>query len=158
MKTSPKKAWQFVYLLVRTGLGAVFLWASWDKVLYPEKFATIIANYDILPAAAINLAALVLPWIELVCGLLLLGGWMVPGAIFIINTLLVIFILSTGFNLYRGLDVTCGCFTVAPDAGGATRLNLVRNGFLLIAGIWLFIQAAGNRQTDQRKYPPLAAR
>jgi len=143
VETSPTKAWQILYLLVRTGLGAVFLWASWDKILHPDKFATVIANYDILPTAAINLAALGLPWIELVCGLLLLVGRMVPGATFIINTLLVIFILATSFNLYRGLDVTCGCFSVAPDAEGITRFNLVRNGFLLIAGIWLFIQAAG---------------
>lgn len=158
MKTSPTKALQILYLLVRTGLGAVFLWASWDKILYPDKFATIIANYNILPDVAINLAALILPWVEMTCGLLLLVGRMVPGAALIINTLLLIFILATGYNLYRGLDVTCGCFSVVPDTGGHTRLNLIRNSFLLIAGIWLFFQAAGSRQTDQRKYPPLAAR
>jgi len=152
------KVLRMLHLLVRTGLGVVFIWASWDKILYPDKFAVIIANYDILPEAAINLAALVLPWVEMVCGILLLVGRMVPGATFIINTLLFIFILAAGFNLYRGLDVTCGCFSVAPDAGGQTRLNLIRNCFLLAAGIWLFFQAAGSPQTDQRNYPPLAAR
>ena len=135
-----------VYTVMRTGLGIVFIWASWDKILYPDKFAAIVANYDILPVAAVNLAALVLPWIELLCGLLLLGGRLVPGAALTINILLVVFILATAYNLYRGLDINCGCFSVAPAAKGQTVVNLVRNGFLLTVGIWLLLGSATSRQ------------
>lgn len=149
MKTDSAKAWSILYLLVRTSLGLVFLWASWDKILCPDKFAAIIANYDILPAATINLAALVLPWIEMICGVLLLVGRLIPGAVLVLNTLLVVFILATSFNLYRGLDVDCGCFSVAPGTGGKTILNLVRNGLLLAAGIWLFFYAAGHLRADR---------
>lgn len=149
MRTRSSKIWSLLYFLVRTSLGLVFVWASWDKILYPDRFATIIANYDLLPSATINLAALVLPWIELVCGVLLLVGRMVPGAVFVVNTLLFVFILATGFNLYRGLDVNCGCFSVAPDAGGETLLNLLRNGLLLTGGVWLFFYGAGHMQADR---------
>jgi uncharacterized membrane protein YphA (DoxX/SURF4 family) len=130
-------------LLVRTGLGIVFIWASWDKIGHPGEFASIIDNYRILPAAAVNLTALVLPWVEFICGLLLLSGRGVPGAALTIDLLLLIFILATGFNLYRGVDVNCGCFSVSPDAGGESALNLVRNGLLLAAGLWLLIYTTG---------------
>jgi len=150
---SPKSLHR-IHLLVRTGLGAVFIWASWDKIWHPVEFAAIVSNYNILPDAAVNMAALVLPWIELVCGLLLLGGRLVPGAVFLLDGLLLIFILAGGFNLYRGLDINCGCFSVSPDAGGAARFNLVRNSLLLSAGIWLLIYTArqavptGRRKAD----------
>ena len=130
-------------LLVRTGLGVVFIWASWDKIGHPGEFASILDNYRILPAAAVNLTALVLPWVEFICGLLLLGGRLVPGAALTIDLLLLIFLFATSFNLYRGVDVTCGCFSVSPDAGGETALNLVRNSLLLAAGLWLLIYTAG---------------
>ena len=142
MKTSPYTVPHIACLLVRTGLGIVFIWASWDKIGHPGEFASIIDNYRILPAATVNLTALVLPWIEFICGLLLLSGRLVPGAALTIDLLLLIFILATGFNLYRGVDVNCGCFSVSPDAGGETALNLVRNSLLLASGLWLLIYTA----------------
>ena len=135
-------------LLVRTGLGVVFLWASWDKIIHPLEFAKIIENYQILPPAFVNPMALVLPWIEGLCGLLLISGRLVPGAALTVDLLLLVFILTTGYNLYRGLDVNCGCFSVAPDAGGAATVNLVRNCLLLVAGIWLLVY------TSHRTAPP----
>jgi len=133
-----------LYLLVRTGLGLTFLWASWDKIMHPAEFAVIVNNYDILPAAAVNMFALVLPWIELLCGLFLLGGRLVPGAALTIVMLLFTFILATGFSLYKGVDINCGCFSVSPDARGSAVWNLIRNGGLLAAGIWLLTSAQGN--------------
>ena len=130
-------------LLVRTGLGVVFIWASWDKIGHPGEFASIIDNYRILPTSAVNLTALVLPWVEFICGLLLLSGRLVPGAALTIDLLLLIFLLATCFSLYRGLDVNCGCFSVAPEVGGESALNLVRNSLLLAAGLWLLIYTAG---------------
>ena len=114
------------------------MWASWDKILHPGEFAVIVSNYNLLPDAAVHGVALVLPWIELLCGLLLLGGRLVSGAVLTLDALLLIFILATGFNLYRGLDINCGCFSVSPDAGGEAKLNLVRNSLMLAAGLWLF--------------------
>ncbi len=150
MKASAFSVPHIACLLVRTGLGIVFLWASWDKIGHPGEFASIIDNYRILPTAAVNLTALVLPWIEFICGLLLLSGRLVPGAVLTIDLLLFIFILATGFNLYRGLDINCGCFSVSPDAESENALNLVRNSLMLAAGLWLLIYTAGQ---SHRKHP-----
>ena len=39
----------YLILIVRVLLGAVFLWASFDKIMDPSKFARDIANYHIIP-------------------------------------------------------------------------------------------------------------
>ena len=153
MKIAASTVPHIACLLVRTGLGIVFIWASWDKIWHPDEFASIIDNYRILPAAAVNLAAVVLPWVEFICGLLLLSGRLVPGAALTIDLLLLIFLLATAFNLYRGLDVNCGCFSVSPDAGGDSALNLVRNGLLLAAGLWLLIYTAGKSDPKHPEHP-----
>jgi len=132
-------------------MGIVFIWASWDKIQHPGDFAVIVANYNLLPEAAVNLTALVLPWIELLCGLLLLGGCLVPGAILTLDALLLVFILAAGFNLYRGLDVNCGCFSVSSAAGGGAKLNLFRNTLLLAAGLWLLCHATGRSGSANRR-------
>lgn len=142
-----------LYLLVRTTLGLTFLWASMDKILNPAEFAGIIMNYDILPPDTVNLAAVVLPWFELICGLFLVTGRLVPGAALSIVILLFTFILATGFSLYRGLDISCGCFSVSPDAKENAALNLARNGLLLAAGAWLFAVELTRATRDQKRPP-----
>ena len=78
-------------LLVRWVLGGIFAFASIDKILHPQSFAELIYNYQILPGAWINLTALMLPWLELLLGLLLIfGKWLRP-AVILTNLLLVAF-------------------------------------------------------------------
>lgn len=52
-----------VYHAARLFMGGVFLYASFDKILHPAAFAEAVYNYQILPDAAVNLAALTLPWL-----------------------------------------------------------------------------------------------
>ncbi len=141
------------YLLVRTGLGLIFIWASWDKLLNPADFAVIVDNYDILPRGAVNAVALILPWVECLCGLLLLCGRLVPGAVLTVDLLLIVFLLAAGLNYFRGLDVNCGCFSMSPDAGRNAAISFVRNFGLLAAGLWLFWIEAG-RPAQNQKLPP----
>ncbi|MBW2741392.1 MAG: hypothetical protein JRE64_21690, partial [Deltaproteobacteria bacterium] len=89
--------------------------------------------------------AIILPWIELTCGLLLILGLLTKGSVFIIDSLLFIFILALGFNLYRGLDIICGCFTLSYEADNTMLYTLIRDVALLIPGIWLLLY---NPKTD----------
>ena len=56
-------------LLIRVLLGLVFIYASYDKILDPGKFARDIANYHIIPFGLENSIAIILTWIELFIGL-----------------------------------------------------------------------------------------
>ena len=69
-----------VYWAVSIGLGAVFIYASLDKIAHPLDFARIVYRYRLAgPTAALgvvpaNAFAVVLPWLEAVIGVLLLTG------------------------------------------------------------------------------------
>lgn len=119
-------------------LGVIFIAASIDKIWHPGAFAEAVYNYQILPDAAINLTAIVLPWLELVLGALLMLGTWLPGAVLLANVLLVSFFGALLFNIARGLDVHCGCFTTSAEGDPATTWYVIRDAFFLIVGGFLF--------------------
>jgi uncharacterized membrane protein YphA (DoxX/SURF4 family) len=120
-------------------MGALFIWASVEKIHDPEAFAKIIENYHILPSGLINLTALLLPWTEAVCGLLLISGFFVDGAALILNLLLVVFIVALLSSFYRGIDITCGCFSTSlqPVKRNLFYWYLFRDLTILATGIWI---------------------
>ena len=61
-----------------------------------------------------NLVAVTLPWVELLAGLLLLAGVWKRESALVIALMLVVFIVSAGSVMARGIDVeNCGCVSVA---------------------------------------------
>ena len=125
-------------LIIRIGLGTIFIWASLDKIANPSNFAEIIYNYKILPQYLINITALMLPWVEVVIGACLIAGIYLPGAASLGAALLVVFSGAVGFNLIRGLDVQCGCFSVSGEPAGIG--TLVRTLFLSALAVFMVIQ------------------
>lgn len=115
---------------IRIVLGAIFAYAGWQKIVDPASFARSIANYQLLPPLWGNLAALYLPWLELVCGLTLITGWKVRGGALIISLLLLIFMGALSLSLYRGLDIHCGCFSVEGPPSNL-YIDLLRDGIML---------------------------
>ncbi len=113
-KKTLKKASLMIYHASRWILGIVFIYASYDKILNPAEFASAVYNYHILPDFLINLTALILPWLELFLGISLISGLFLSGSILICNLLLIMFTAALIFNLYRGLDISCGCFSTSP--------------------------------------------
>jgi len=128
----------FLSIALRVFLGIVFIWASKDKILDPAGFAIIIQNYRILPAWAVNPAALILPWIEILSGLFLLTGWFVRGSLLIINFLLLVFTVAFIINIQKGIDISCGCFSLTPETAKSMYYYLFRDLLLLCAGLWVF--------------------
>jgi rhodanese-related sulfurtransferase/uncharacterized membrane protein YphA (DoxX/SURF4 family) len=128
------------FLLSRLFLGGIFVYASYDKILHPVPFAEIVYNYQILPDLLVNLVSLFLPWIELLVGLSLILGIWLPGSVLICAFLLVVFFSTLVFNMSRGLDIDCGCFTtsIGSSSGGHMLWYLVRDGFFLFVALFLF--------------------
>jgi uncharacterized membrane protein YphA (DoxX/SURF4 family) len=125
-----------VALTARVILGCVFIVASLDKIIHPELFARTVYNYHVLPEVAVNVVALWISWLELVAGLCLLLGFWVRGGVLLLTGLLLAFLGALGFNLARGLDVACGCFsTTSKDT--VTALTLVRDALFLVVALYL---------------------
>ena len=121
----------------RVVLGCIFIVASLDKIIHPELFARTVYNYQFVPEVAVNVVALWIPWLELVAGLFLLLGFWVRGSVLLLIGLLLVFVGALGFNLARGLDVACGCFsTTSKDP--VTALTLVRDSVFLVVALYLF--------------------
>jgi cobalt-zinc-cadmium efflux system protein len=126
---------------MRLVVGVVFIAASIDKILHPAAFAQMIYNYQILPDAFINVTAIVLPWVELVLGSLLVLGLWFPGTVVLANLLLLAFFGSLLFNLARGLDIHCGCFSTSTQGNPLTTWYIVRDAVFLLLGGYLFYGA-----------------
>lgn len=131
-------------LVARMVLGAVFMYASFDKLANAQAFADVISNYKMLPVQLVNPLAIFLPWVELITGLFLITGKWVKGSLLIYTTLLVIFIIALAQALIRGLDISCGCFSVKPSSTSEVWLRLVEDIVLLFVSVNLyrFIQDA----------------
>lgn len=121
--------------LIRVILGALLIYASLDKLANTADFAKIIYYYRMLPAGTENLLAIFLPWIELITGLCLLFGKFTGGALLIYSALLVIFIIALGQALIRGLDISCGCFSVKPSTTSEVWLRIIEDIVLLFFSI-----------------------
>jgi putative oxidoreductase len=100
-------------LRVQIALGLIFIVAAIPKIQDPPSFAHMIYNYRILPAGLINISAMVMPWLEILAGLLLVLGIWVRPARNVVAALLVVFMIAISINLLRGNAVDCGCFNVA---------------------------------------------
>jgi uncharacterized membrane protein YphA (DoxX/SURF4 family) len=97
-------------LVFRAVLGGLFIYAGVVKVVDPLGFAQDIRNYRLVGQSLAFVAAIVLPWLEILAGAFLIAGVWKRGAALVITGLLVFFIVLTLVTMARGLDVDCGCF------------------------------------------------
>lgn len=130
----PGHAW--VALPIRWYLAFVFLVACVHKIVHPEMFALDVATYDILPLFLVNSMAIVLPWIELVAGILLILGWRTRAASMLIFLMMLMFTVAILLALHKGLDMSCGCFAsqAATEDDPISWKTVLRDvGWLLFA-------------------------
>ena len=135
-----------VYWVVSMGLGAVFIYASLDKIAHPLDFARIVYRYRLAgPSATLgvvpaNAFALILPWLEAVIGVLLVTGFWRREAAAITAALLVMFLVAVGYVMWQGIDVEhCGCFTVGGEGRSAGWTLIASDLGLLAAALYVLL-------------------
>jgi uncharacterized membrane protein YphA (DoxX/SURF4 family) len=136
IKSIFKKRW--VILALQVLLGFTFLYSGFTKLGNLAGFAEAVSNYRLLPNPAINIFAIVLPWVELISGACLLSGILLRGGALLMTVLLIIFTGAVLAGIVRGIDITCGCstpFTVASRIGLA---KLMENAALLAIAVCIF--------------------
>ncbi|MBC7368222.1 MAG: DoxX family protein [Undibacterium sp.] len=113
----PRALWP---LLARLVLGAAFLHLGTVKALDPVGFLKLVRQFDALSQPfALNAVAAILPWFEIVCGLLLLAGVRPRGTALVTLALLLGFtslVAQRAWVIYRGggwpfcaIRFDCGC-------------------------------------------------
>ena len=129
--------------LARLGLAAVWLVSGALKAIDLDQAVVAVRAYDVLPRAAADVVAAVLPFFEIALGLLLLLGIGTRLVAVVSGGLLLVFIAGVTQAWARGLSIDCGCFggggAVAPGATAYVQ-EIVRDiGFLALAA-WLVVR------------------
>ncbi len=127
-----------VTIIARLIVGLTFIYASYYKIIEPGDFAKSIWYYHISPGSLINLTAIILPWLELVCGILLILGVAYRGSLFLVSLMTVVFILAIASAMARGIDLDCGCFKAAESSSESTLRALLLDVGLIILLIQLY--------------------
>jgi putative oxidoreductase len=100
----------WIGLALRAYVGGYFILAAVPKIVEPLAFATSIAHYGILPSWAVNASALVLAWLEIICGILLVIGHRVRLNALLTGLMLLVFTSAVAYAVVLGLKIDCGCF------------------------------------------------
>jgi hypothetical protein len=126
-------------------LGILFGWAALAKLADLSAFALQVHNFRLLPVAAENLVAMLLPWVELVAALALVLRIRPRAGAWVAGALLAVFTVGIALAMARGLDFECGCFGKASSARvgwGKLAQNL---GMLLLAWVGTRVPAGAER-------------
>ncbi|MGA2623925.1 MAG: MauE/DoxX family redox-associated membrane protein [Bacteroidota bacterium] len=126
-----------VVIVSRLVLGIVFIVASIDKIAHPEVFADAVAGYQVLPEVLVNIFALAIPWLELVCGVFLVGGVFIRSGSAWLSVMLTVFVVAMLSAMARHLKIDCGCFGAA-HASEVGWARIWEDAGLLVLGIHLF--------------------
>ena len=114
---------EYLSLVLRFLVGYYFIYASMDKIPNPAQFAVVIENYRMFPYWGIKIAAVIVPWTELVCGLFLIIGLRTQAAAAIIILLFIVFNVIIGANTMIGSTFSFGCYDTVGEPIGWRKVG-----------------------------------
>jgi len=129
---------EYLALVIRLYIGSIFIYASMSKITDPAVFAENIAAYRIMPYWGLNLTAIILPWLELICGFLLIIGLRTRATALILAGMLTIFTVFVIINIFRGSDISCGCFDEVGEPIGWAKVAQNTTWFIMTIMIFFF--------------------
>jgi uncharacterized membrane protein YphA (DoxX/SURF4 family) len=143
---------QWVSLLVRLGLAAVFLVAGGLKVGDLDASGRAVIAYELMPTNVAMTVGAVQPLVEIALGVLLMLGLATRLAAWISGVLMVIFISGIVSAWARGLNIDCGCFSKGghlPEGQTPDYLpEILRDLFFLAMAVFLIIFPASRFSLD----------
>ncbi len=113
-------------LVARLAVGGMFAYLAFNKIVEPIDFMKLTHAYGVLPEQApfLNITAIAVPWIEMVCAAALLLGVCVRGAALTTLAMLLFFTPlllmrawglygdpAAGFDSFCAVKFDCGCGT-----------------------------------------------
>jgi len=120
----------YLALVLRVFVGGFFVYASMSKIPYPAQFAEAVANYRLVPYSVLNLGAVILPWVEFVCGLFLILGFLSRASAILIGLMLIMFDVMVLINMYWGAPINCGCYDTVGEPIGWRKI--MENAVMLV--------------------------
>ena len=125
-------------LVVRLGLGFMFIVSSMPKIRQPYVFLGSVYGYELVGPKLGVLVAMVLPWVELLAGVCLVGGVFVGGALLASIGMGAMFTFVLGYALWNHLDISCGCFS-SSAAGKISYMTLIRAIVIMVVSAMAYV-------------------
>ena len=122
---------RYFIFVIRLITGLFFIYAAQSKIVNAEEFAQAIRAYDIIPDFLSALPAIILPWMELYCGIFLLAGLYTRSSAAIAGVLMVLFTLNVLIALLRGLEIDCGCGASVTGIENVSWIKIIENSFII---------------------------
>jgi uncharacterized membrane protein YphA (DoxX/SURF4 family) len=138
-----------VLLVLRVGLGLIFLAAGGFKIGHAAEFAQEIAQFRLLPEGLIAPLALLMPFLEAMLGVYLLIGLFSRASAWVAAALLLIFDLAIASAVVRGLHLHCGCFG-PNDQTVTTWTEVARDAVLVVLAVVVAVRGPGMLAVDRR--------
>ena len=128
MQSAPFNYRRIIIWLGRLLFGGIFLYAGYSKIFLPNKmywpflmlkfsvlsnlsnFGFQVASYKMLSPAGVDFVSRVLPFAEILLGLLLLIGWRLRIWAAITSLFLLMFVTVVTRAYILHMDINCGCF------------------------------------------------
>ena len=116
-----------------------------------DRQATVVAidAYDLLSPGAVELLAVVLPWLEILIGLFLILGLYARFASVAAAILMAGFLGAIVQAKARGLSIDCGCFGGGGPGDGVGWLEIGRDLAFFAAAAFLVWRPQGVLQLDR---------
>jgi len=134
------KALNWLEFVIRVGIGFLFIYASMDKIVHPDKFAVVIYHYRVLPFELVNIVAILIPWLEIAIGVTLILGIWLETAAFLLCVLTIGFTVLIISAIARGLNIECGCFTLAEKGSLVSWKRIAEDLLILAGGLFIFFR------------------
>jgi len=126
---------------VRLVVAAVLIYAALQKIWLPLEFARLVREYHLIPEQLLNLVAVILPWLELVCGCCFITGIGLMGTAFLLSALNSVFVVAIIYRAWLIMRATgVAFFDLSFDCGcgfGVVYIptKIVENLLLVVAGL-----------------------
>lgn len=140
---------KYLQITLRVILGAIFIFASYGKLFNPADFAKAILRYEFLPIYFVNILAIVMPWLEFIVGLLLIAGIFRKASSILAGISLVMFLIALISAYARGLDISCGCFSLEETSSKGDIIYRIIQDFIMLIAVIIIYKFSELKKTEQ---------
>ncbi len=144
-------------MVLRLALAAVFGWAGSMKVLDPQALVMSIDNFKLLPDHLTPFMGFLMPWVEVLCALLLFIGWRARASALLLWVVLLTFIGAIISVIFRDMQIECGCFgeySLMCNSNVVGWCNVLQNCLLAAACVVVLFWGPGYLSVDEPKGRP----
>jgi len=142
---------QVLLNVARFVLAGIFILSAIGKLVEPrEEFIALVKSFAVIPDGLAVVYATLLPWVELLTGVMLVLGFYVRWAAVLSLLMLLSFVIAIIFVLIRDGNLDdCGCFGIFSIQELPEAL-IARDGFFMVLSALLLFGATPKFSIDKK--------